>query len=334
MNNEFMDNNNIENKEKANELLSLRTTKTKKEFIENYKIRNGFKTADELIDKIIKLMSNEKVNETEKKFTLDEDMKIINKSIENIKSVIEGISGKVNSEIDDTIRKTNDKLEQKDAVLNEAESMLKNMMSAAEQQFESFKKENDELAEELEGTRKELVTAKSNILSLEKENEDKDIIINQLTAEKTKFDVQLADCVEAKKEMQVKINSLLALEEKNKQLKAKLEEVNESNRNLKAEIAIKDNTIVSKEDIVNKLNADLESIKSALANKEQELSILNEECRNEVANMTIEFKEKILEAKFEAKDDAEKKYESKIEKLKDEVYNLKKELESFKSNKK
>lgn len=373
--------NKIENKEKANELLSLRTTKTKKEFIENYKIQNGFKTADELIDKIIKLISSEKIDETEKKFNLDEDMKVITKSIENIKGVLEGITAKVNAEIDDTIIRTNVKIEQKDVVLQEAESIIKDMQLNTEKQFEHFKNENNELVKELDDVKKDLVAAEANILYLDEENKVKDIEINQLKIEKNKLDMQVTECLESKKEMQVRINSLLDLEVKNKKLKDILENIKESNRNLETEIAIRNNTINAKEDTIRTLNdniillettikdrdnvisnakeeksqlnitiaslnnkienlydskkvlaSDLETVKSFLTAKEQELNTLKEEYRNTVANMTIQCKEKILEAKFEAKDESEKKYENKIEKLKDEVYNLKKELKTFKTN--
>lgn len=373
--------NKIENKEKANELLSLRTTKTKKEFIENYKIQNGFKTADELIDKIIKLISSEKIDETEKKFNLDEDMKVITKSIENIKGVLEGITAKVNAEIDDTIIRTNVKIEQKDVVLREAESIIKDMQLNTEKQFEHFKNENNELVKELDDVKKDLVAAEANILYLDEENKVKDIEINQLKIEKNKLDMQVTECLESKKEMQVRINSLLDLEVKNKKLKDILENIKESNRNLETEIAIRNNTINAKEDTIRTLNdniillettikdrdnvisnakeeksqlnitiaslnnkienlydskkvlaSDLETVKSFLTAKEQELNTLKEEYRNTVANMTIQCKEKILEAKFEAKDESEKKYENKIEKLKDEVYNLKKELKTFKTN--
>lgn len=373
--------NKIENKEKANELLSLRTTKTKKEFIENYKVQNGFKTADELIDKIIKLISSEKIDETEKKFNLDEDMKVITKSIENIKGVLEGITAKVNAEIDDTIIRTNVKIEQKDVVLREAESIIKDMQLNTEKQFEHFKNENNELVKELDDVKKDLVAAEANILYLDEENKVKDIEINQLKIEKNKLDMQVTECLESKKEMQVRINSLLDLEVKNKKLKDILENIKESNRNLETEIAIRNNTINAKEDTIRTLNdniillettikdrdniisnakeeksqlnitiaslnnkienlydskkvlaSDLETVKSFLTAKEQELNTLKEEYRNTVANMTIQCKEKILEAKFEAKDESEKKYENKIEKLKDEVYNLKKELKTFKTN--
>lgn len=373
--------NKIENKEKANELLSLRTTKTKKEFIENYKVQNGFKTADELIDKIIKLISSEKIDETEKKFNLDEDMKVITKSIENIKGVLEGITAKVNAEIDDTIIRTNVKIEQKDVVLQEAESIIKDMQLNTEKQFEHFKNENNELVKELDDVKKDLVAAEANILYLDEENKVKDIEINQLKIEKNKLDMQVTECLESKKEMQVRINSLLDLEVKNKKLKDILENIKESNRNLETEIAIRNNTINAKEDTIRTLNdniillettikdrdniisnakeeksqlnitiaslnnkienlydskkvlaSDLETVKSFLTAKEQELNTLKEEYRNTVANMTIQCKEKILEAKFEAKDESEKKYENKIEKLKDEVYNLKKELKTFKTN--
>lgn len=373
--------NKIKNKEKANELLSLRTTKTKKEFIENYKVQNGFKTADELIDKIIKLISSEKIDETEKKFNLDEDMKVITKSIENIKGVLEGITAKVNAEIDDTIIRTNVKIEQKDVVLQEAESIIKDMQLNTEKQFEHFKNENNELVKELDDVKKDLVAAEANILYLDEENKVKDIEINQLKIEKNKLDMQVTECLESKKEMQVRINSLLDLEVKNKKLKDILENIKESNRNLETEIAIRNNTINAKEDTIRTLNdniillettikdrdnvisnakeeksqlnitiaslnnkienlydskkvlaSDLETVKSFLTAKEQELNTLKEEYRNTVANMTIQCKEKILEAKFEAKDESEKKYENKIEKLKDEVYNLKKELKTFKTN--
>lgn len=373
--------NKIKNKEKANELLSLRTTKTKKEFIENYKVQNGFKTADELIDKIIKLISSEKIDETEKKFNLDEDMKVITKSIENIKGVLEGITAKVNAEIDDTIIRTNVKIEQKDVVLREAESIIKDMQLNTEKQFEHFKNENNELVKELDDVKKDLVAAEANILYLDEENKVKDIEINQLKIEKNKLDMQVTECLESKKEMQVRINSLLDLEVKNKKLKDILENIKESNRNLETEIAIRNNTINAKEDTIRTLNdniillettikdrdnvisnakeeksqlnitiaslnnkienlydskkvlaSDLETVKSFLTAKEQELNTLKEEYRNTVANMTIQCKEKILEAKFEAKDESEKKYENKIEKLKDEVYNLKKELKTFKTN--
>lgn len=217
--------NKIENKEKANELLSLRTTKTKKEFIENYKIQNGFKTADELIDKIIKLISSEKIDETEKKFNLDEDMKVITKSIENIKGVLEGITAKVNAEIDDTIIRTNVKIEQKDVVLQEAESIIKDMQLNTEKQFEHFKNENNELVKELDDVKKDLVAAEANILYLDEENKVKDIEINQLKIEKNKLDMQVTECLESKKEMQVRINSLLDLEVKNKKLKDILENI-------------------------------------------------------------------------------------------------------------
>lgn len=94
---------------------------------------------------------------------------------------------------------------------------------------------------------------------------------------------------------------------------------------LTIDLNIKTKELEALTDSNNNIKKELESIKTTLAEKESYIVQMNEDFRNEIANLTIEHKESLLNEKERCKDEAEKKYESKIERLKEEIFKLRAE---------
>lgn len=327
MNNEI--NNNEISTEKATALLSGRVMPSRKEWLDEYKRIHGLKTFDEVMENIINIVSNVKIDESKQRLDFKSDMEAISKAMNVISGVVQSIENKANQEIDSTIREANNKLEQKDAVLLEAESAMKEIEENGKVKFDEFKKEIELLENELADVRAELIAAEKSILSLDESNKEKDITISQLNTEKAKLNAEVTEHIELSREQQSKINSLLALEEENVRLRKELEQSKEINRDLKSDLSIKENIIDSKSNENNNLVAEINSLRESLEEKKNQITMLNEEFRTEIASMTIEHKEEILLIKEKIKEDFEKNYDDKITKLKDEIYDLKKEISSF-----
>lgn len=364
------------NNEKINSQIAGRVTQSKKDWLDEYKKINNIKTFDELIGNVIAIVSSSKIDTTKDRLDFTQDLNSIQKSIFSITTVIENIKVKATQEIEAAINEANSRLEQKDAVLLEAESAMKEVIENGEAKFNEFTYEVTRLNNELSIVNKELETAEKNILALDKDNKDKDIVINQINIEKTKLNAEVTEHIEAAKEMQIKINTLLSLEQENGNLKNEVIVLNENIRNAKSELAILNNIVESKNNEIQELNNNVSSLKLNISDKDNnisklleeksnlnsailskdieinnllsikkelsdkilanevalndrnnEISHIKEEYRDAIANMTISHKEELLNIKAKIKEDIELKYESKIEKLKDEIYVLKKENE-------
>lgn len=364
------------NNEKINSQIAGRVTQSKKDWLDEYKKINNIKTFDELIGNVIAIVSSAKIDTTKDRLDFKSDLDSIQKSISNITTVIENIKVKATQEIEAAINEANSRLEQKDAVLLEAESAMKEVVENGEVKFSEFTCEITRLNNELSIVTKELEAAEKNILVLNNDNNEKDNLIQQMNIEKTKLNAEVTEHIEVAKEMQIKINTLLSLEQENGNLKNKLIVLNENIRNAKSELAILNNIVESKNNEIQELNNDVSSLKLNISDKDNnisklleeksnlnsailskdieinnllsikkelsdkilanevalndrnnEISHIKEEYRDAIANMTISHKEELLNIKAKIKEDIELKYESKIEKLKDEIYVLKKENE-------
>ena len=105
-----------------------------------------------------------------------------------------------------------------------------------------------------------------------------------------------------------------------------MQDLNEDNRNLKVEFNAKESENTN---LKNKLN----ETEQRLLVREEEIMNLKNEYRDTVSNLTLEHKESIIAIKEKVKEEVKEKFEKKIDGYKDEIFNLKKEIEFLKKDK-
>ena len=319
----------MDNNFKNDAQLAGRLPKEYKEFVDSlWKDKNGNKIQGEdfasAIKKLIDAYNLKPVENEELDFSVE--VKQIKAAIATVEDIITGIKGRATQKITEVIADTNNKLEQKNSILKQSEDNLRIIESNIKEKFNTFLEENNNLKEDVCERDKEITDLTKQILNLRAENSNKDVIIQQLNLEKAKLNAEVLEHIELAKEQQTKINSLLALGEENKDLKNKLQDLNEDNRNLKVEFNAKESENTN---LKNKLN----ETEQRLSVREEEIMNLKNEYRDTVSNLTLEHKESIIAIKEKVKEEVKEKFEKKIDGYKDEIFNLKKELEFLKKDK-
>ncbi|EJT5920841.1 hypothetical protein [Clostridium perfringens] len=319
----------MDNNLKNDAQLAGRLPKEYKDFIDSlWKDADGNKLPGEdfpsAIKKLIDAYNARPVEAEELDFSTE--LKQIKGALATVEEIITGIKGRATQRIVEITTNVNNKLEQKNAVLKENEANLITLEKNIEEKFNLFLKENNSLKEALYERDKEITDLTKQILNLKAENSNKDVVIQQLNIEKAKLNAEVLEHIELSKEQQTKINSLLALGEENKDLKNKLQDLNEDNRNLKVEFNAKESENTN---LKNKLN----ETEQRLLVREEEIMNLKNEYRDTVSNLTLEHKESIIAIKEKVKEEVKEKFEKKIDGYKDEIFNLKKEIEFLKKDK-
>lgn len=319
----------MDNNLKNDAQLAGRLPKEYKDFIDSlWKDADGNKLSGEdfpsAIKKLIDAYNAKPVENEELDFSVE--VKQIKAAIATVEDIITGIKGRATQKITEVIADTNNKLEQKNSILKQSEDNLRIIESNIKEKFNTFLEENNNLKEDIYERDKEITDLTKQILNLKAENSNKDVVIQQLNIEKAKLNAEVLEHIELSKEQQTKINSLLALEEENKDLKNKLQYNNEENRNLKVELT-------AKEDRIDNISTELTETKQRLLAREEEIMNLKNEYRDTVSNLTIEHKESIIAIKEKVKEEVKEKFEKKIDGYKDEIFNLKKEIEFLKKDK-
>ena len=319
----------MDNNLKNDAQLAGRLPKEYKDFIDSlWKDADGNKLSGEdfpsAIKKLIDAYNARPVEAEELDFSTE--LKQIKGALATVEEIIIGIKGRATQRIVEITTNVNNKLEQKNAVLKENKANLIALEKNIEEKFNNFLKENNNLKEDIYERDKEITDLTKQVLNLKAGNSNKDVVIQQLNIEKAKLNAEVLEHIELSKEQQTKINSLLALEEENKDLKNKLQDNNEENRNLKVELT-------AKEDRIDNISTELMETKQRLLAREEEIMNLKNEYRDTVSNLTLEHKESIIVIKEKVKEEVKEKFEKKIDGYKDEIFNLKKEIEFLKKDK-
>ncbi|MFI4004304.1 hypothetical protein VBG99_15590 [Clostridium perfringens] len=319
----------MDNNLKNDAQLAGRLPKEYKDFIDSlWKDADGNKLSGEdfpsAIKKLIDAYNARPVEAEELDFSTE--LKQIKGALATVEEIIIGIKGRATQRIVEITTNVNNKLEQKNAVLKENKANLIALEKNIEEKFNNFLKENNNLKEDIYERDKEITDLTKQVLNLKTGNSNKDVVIQQLNIEKAKLNAEVLEHIELSKEQQTKINSLLALEEENKDLKNKLQDNNEENRNLKVELT-------AKEDRIDNISTELMETKQRLLAREEEIMNLKNEYRDTVSNLTLEHKESIIVIKEKVKEEVKEKFEKKIDGYKDEIFNLKKEIEFLKKDK-
>lgn len=262
-------------------------------------------------------------------FNFNEDLNNIKNAASLITNAIFGLQAKTELYVKSQMEAANNKIEEKNNILKDAELSYNEAIYEVKEENNMLELKVEDLSNDLLRANEQLDLAESELNNLKDEIIEKNSAITSLNADKNKLSADAANSIQEIVTLKNKINDLHSVESENLELKHKLEELLEANRDNEAKIS--NLTLNLKE---------ISSLKESREEDNRELSKEVTELKNSLNTKEIEHQKELitlerdLEKKFKVEIDAEiekikSKYEAEIKELTKKNYKLEAQLESI-----